>query len=140
MKPPKRPSPAQERANAEADASNTERTSLLVAIYSVADLTDAGMLTTPLQSAKVRREAALALIERDGAVVLVETTSGTEIGSLHGDLDQLVEAVVIDRPDGASEPTNVRIQRIKRMACGYWCAAQFPETPIWDSRAQCTTP
>jgi hypothetical protein len=23
---------------------------------------------------------------------------------------------------------------------GLWCAAQFPETPIWDSRAQCTTP
>jgi hypothetical protein len=21
-----------------------------------------------------------------------------------------------------------------------WCATQFPETPIWDSRAQCTTP
>jgi hypothetical protein len=21
-----------------------------------------------------------------------------------------------------------------------WCAAQFPETPVWDSRAQCTTP
>jgi voltage-gated sodium channel len=23
---------------------------------------------------------------------------------------------------------------------GGWCAAQFPETPVWDSRAQCTTP
>ena len=21
-----------------------------------------------------------------------------------------------------------------------WCAARFPETPVWDSRAQCTTP
>ena len=31
----------------------------------------------------------------------------------------LVEAVVIDRPDGASESTDARIQRIKRMACGY---------------------
>jgi hypothetical protein len=22
----------------------------------------------------------------------------------------------------------------------YWCAAQLPETPIWESRAPCTTP
>jgi hypothetical protein len=21
-----------------------------------------------------------------------------------------------------------------------WCAARFPETPVWDPRAQCTTP
>lgn len=69
---------AQERANAEADAANTERTSLLVAIYSVADLTDAGMLTTPLQSAKVRREAALALIERDGAELRASETDALD--------------------------------------------------------------
>jgi hypothetical protein len=31
----------------------------------------------------------------------------------------LVEAVVIDRPNGASESTDARIKRIKQMACGY---------------------
>ena len=31
----------------------------------------------------------------------------------------LLEAVAIDRPNGAAESTNARIQRIKRMACGY---------------------
>jgi hypothetical protein len=33
--------------------------------------------------------------------------------------DSPLEAVVIDRPDGAAESTNARIQRIKRMACGH---------------------
>lgn len=70
---------ARERQGAEADAANAERASLLVAIYAVTDLSDAGMLTTPLQSAKVRREAALALIERDGAEL-----RATETGELDG--------------------------------------------------------
>jgi hypothetical protein len=44
------------------------------------------------------------------------TTPWTEPGSR---FTALLEAVVIDRPDGASESTNALIQRIKRMACGY---------------------
>ena len=52
----------------------------------------------------------------------------------------ILNAVVLRTTNAAAESMNARIQRIKRMACGYWCAAQFPETPIWDSRAQCTTP
>jgi len=32
----------------------------------------------------------------------------------------LLEAVVTDRPNGASESPNARIQRIKRSVWGYW--------------------
>jgi transposase len=44
------------------------------------------------------------------------TTPWTEPGSR---FTALLEAVVIDRPDGASESMHALIQRIKRMACGY---------------------
>jgi len=33
-----------------------------------------------------------------------------------------------------------RWQRIRSRLQREWCAARFPETPVWDSRAQCTTP
>jgi hypothetical protein len=44
------------------------------------------------------------------------TTPWTDPGSR---FTALREAVVIDRPNGASESPNARIQRINRMACGY---------------------
>jgi hypothetical protein len=33
----------------------------------------------------------------------------------------------------------IALSRFAGLRCP-WCAAQFPETPVWDSRAQCTTP
>ncbi len=36
-----------------------------------------------------------------------------------------LEAVVIDRPNGAAESTDARIKRIKRMVCGYQNRERF---------------
>jgi hypothetical protein len=44
------------------------------------------------------------------------TTPWTEPGSR---FTALLEAVVIDRPNGASESMHARIQRIKRLVLGY---------------------
>jgi transposase len=51
---------------------------------------------------------------RDG--VSQAATPWTDPGSR---FTAFLEAVVIDWPNGASESPNARIQRIKRMACGY---------------------
>jgi hypothetical protein len=53
---------------------------------------------------------------RSAASRVRATTPWTDPGSR---FTALLEAVVIDRPNGASESPNARIQRIKRMACGY---------------------
>ncbi len=53
---------------------------------------------------------------RSAASRVRATTPWAEPGSR---FTAFLEAVVIDRPNGASESPNARIQRIKRMACGY---------------------
>jgi hypothetical protein len=46
-----------------------------------------------------------------------------------------------ERPgDDANAAANAALRvDLEALGCS-WCAARFPETPVWDSRAQCTTP